>query len=141
MRALGVLMLLLPGMAEAQAVIVTRMLTAGSVIAEADVTLVDADIPGALTTLDAALGQEVKEIIYPGRPVMTGNLDAPVLIQRNQNVSLIYQAGPLAIFAMGRALSAGAAGEVIKVMNTSSHATVQGLIDADGSVHVGRPQE
>ena len=141
MRALGVLMLLLPGMAEAQAVIVTRMLTAGSVIAEADVTLVDADIPGALTTLDAALGQEVKEIIYPGRPVMTGNLDAPVLIQRNQNVSLIYQAGPLAIFAMGRALSAGAAGEVIKVMNTSSHATVQGLIDADGSVHVSRPQE
>ena len=141
MRALGVLMLLLPGMAEAQAVIVTRMLTAGSVIAGADVTLVDADIPGALTTLDAALGQEVKEIIYPGRPVMTGNLDAPVLIQRNQNVSLIYQAGPLAIFAMGRALSAGAAGEVIKVMNTSSHATVQGLIDADGSVHVSRPQE
>jgi len=136
MRALAAMMLLVPGMAEAQAVIVTHMLTAGSVIAEADVTLVDADIPGALTTLDAALGQEVKEIIYPGRPVLAGNVDAPVLIQRNQTVSLIYQAGPLAIFAQGRALAAGAAGEVIKVMNTNSHATVQGLIGSDGTVHV-----
>lgn len=143
MRALVALMLLVPGMAQAQAqaVIVTHMLTAGSVIAEADVTLVDADIPGAITTLDAALGQEVKEVIYPGRPVLTGNLEAPSIIQRNQTVSLIYQAGPLAIFARGRALSAGAAGDVIKVMNTSSHATVQGLIDADGTVHVSRPQE
>ena len=141
MRTLLVQLMLMPGLAEAQAVIVTRMLTAGSVIADADVTLVDADIPGAITTLGAALGQEVREIIYPGRPVLAGNLGAPAIIQRNQNVSLIYQAGPLAIFAQGRALSAGAAGEVIKVMNITSHATVMGLIGTDGTVHVSRQQE
>jgi flagella basal body P-ring formation protein FlgA len=128
-------------MAQAQAVIVTHMLKPGSVIADADVTLVDADIPGAITSLDAALGQAVTEAIYPGRPVLLVNLGPPVLVQRNQNVSLIYQAGPLAIFSQGRALTAGAIGDEIKVMNTNSRATVTGVIGADGTVHVSRPKE
>ena len=141
MRALCILLLLVPGLAQAQAVIVTHMLKPGSVIAEADVTLVDADIPGAVVTLDAALGQAVNEVIYPGRPVLADNLGPPRIISRNQSVSLVYQAGPLQIFAQGRALSAGAAGDEIKIMNITSHATVMGLIGADGTVHVSRPQE
>ena len=141
MRALCLLAMLLPGMGQAQAVVVTHMLKSGSVIAEADVILVDADIPGALTTLDEALGQAVTETIYPGRPVLQVNLGPPILIGRNQSVSLIYQAGSLQILARGRAMSAGAAGAEIKVMNINSHATVTGLVGADGTVHVSPPQE
>lgn len=141
MRALRILLLMLPGSVQAQAVIVTHMLTPGSVIAEADVALVDADIPGAIATLQAAIGQQVSETIYPGRPVLAENLIPPVLVERNQAVSLVYEAGPLQILARGRALSAGAAGAEIKVMNMNSHATVMGLVGADGTVHVSPPQE
>jgi flagella basal body P-ring formation protein FlgA len=141
MRALCLMAMLLPGAAQAQAVIVTHMLTPGSVIGEADVALVDADIPGAVPTLEAALGLAVTETIYPGRPVLLDNLSAPDLVERNQSVSLVYQAGPLQILAKGRALSGGAAGAEVKVMNMNSHATVTGLVGADGTVHVGPPQE
>jgi flagellar basal body P-ring formation protein FlgA len=141
MRALCLLLILAPGLAQAQAVIATRMMKPGSVIGAADVALVDADIPGAISTLDGALGQAVTEVIYPGRPVLADNLEPPQIVARNQIVSLIYQAGPLRIFAQGRALSAGAAGDEIKIMNINSHATVTGLIGADGTVHVSRPQE
>ncbi len=141
MRAALALALLLPFSARAEALVATHVLRASSVITEADVTLVEADIPGAATSLEEALGQEVRQTIYAGRPVALDNIGQPALVDRNQLVSLIYQQGPLAIIAEGRALARGGVGEVIKVMNTSSHATVTGVVGPDGMVRVSLEQE
>lgn len=141
MRGALALLALLPLPAGAEALVTTHTLRAATVITEADVTLVEAEIPGAVTRLEDALGQEVRETIYAGRPVGTDNIGPPALVQRNQLVSLIYQQGPLAIIAEGRALARGGAGEWIKVMNTASHTTVQGVIGADGMVRVSLKQE
>jgi flagella basal body P-ring formation protein FlgA len=141
MRWLIALAALLPVTARAEAVVATHLLRADSVITDADVTLVDADIPGALTSMEAALGQAVKDTLSAGRPVTADNIGPPTVIQRNQVVSLVYQQGQLAIFAEGRALGPGGVGEVIKVMNTTSHTTVSGLIGPDGLVRVSRQQE
>ena len=104
MRALCLLALLLPCTAQAEAVVVTHMLKSGSVIAEADVTLVDAEIPGAITSLDAALGQAVSETIYPGRPVLQDKKRILAVMKDGE----FHRAPPMRGAGMARAGSAPA---------------------------------
>ena len=132
-----VLTALLPASAMADSVVATRTIRAQSVIATQDVAMVPAEITGALTATDAAVGLEAKVTLFAGRPVRAADLAAPALIQRNQVVPVVYQVAGLTIRTDGRALERGGAGAVIKVMNLSSHLTVQGAISADGSVRVG----
>ena len=131
-----VLTALLPASAMADSVVATRTIRAQSVIAAQDVAMVPADITGALTATEAAVGLEAKVTLFAGRPVRAADLAAPALIQRNQVVPLVYQVAGLTIRTDGRALERGGAGAVIKVMNLASHLTVQGAISADGSVRV-----
>lgn len=131
------LLLLLPGPALAEAVVATRMIRAQAVIEAADMTLVDAEIPGALTELQAALGQEARVAIYPGRPIRAQDLGRPAIVERNQIVPLTYRSGALSILTEGRALARGGVGDVIRVMNIASRSTVSGLIGPDGMVVVG----
>lgn len=132
-----VLAALLPASAMADSVVATRTIRAQSVIAAQDVAMVPAEITGALTATDAAVGQEAKVTLFAGRPVRAADLAAPALIQRNQVVPVVYQVAGLTIRTDGRALERGGAGAVIKVMNLASHLTVQGAISPDGSVRVG----
>ena len=131
-----VLTALLPASAMADSVVATRTIRAQSVIAAQDVAMVPAEITGALTATEAAVGLEAKVTLFAGRPVRAADLAAPALIQRNQVVPVIYQVAGLTIRTDGRALERGGAGAVIKVMNLASHLTVQGAISADGSVRV-----
>lgn len=134
-RAVG--LLLLPGVAAAESLVAARTIPARSVIAAEDVMLVDADIPGALTGADPALGLEARVTIYAGRPVRAGDIGAPALVERNAIVTLVYRTGALSIRAEGRALSRAAAGEVVRVMNLESRTTVSGLVAPDGTILVG----
>lgn len=136
-----VLLVMLPGAALADAVVATRPIPAQSVLEVGDLALVEADIPGALTSIAAAAGQEARVTIYPGRPIRPADLGPPTVVGRNQIVTLQYRAGPLAILAEGRALERGGAGDVIRVLNLGSRRTVTGIIAPDGSVRVGPDPE
>ncbi len=127
---------LLPLPALAESMVATRTIRAQTVLAAEDIAMVDADIPGALTDPSAAVGQEARVTLYAGRPIHAGDLGAAALVERNQVVSLAYQMGGVSILTEGRALSRGGAGDVIKVMNLTSKATVSGMIGPDGSVSV-----
>ena len=131
-----VLAALLPATAMADSVVATRTISAQSVITVEDLAMVPAEITGALTAADAAVGQEAKVTLFAGRAVRAADLVSPALIQRNQVVSVVYKIAGLTIRTDGRALERGGAGAVIKVMNLSSHLTVQGAIAPDGSVRV-----
>lgn len=133
----AVILLLLPGVAMADSVVATRTLRAQALIGPQDITLVDAIIPGAVGTLDSAVGFEARVTIYAGRPVRASDIGPPAIVDRNQLVTLSYQSGTLAILSEGRALARGGVGDVIRVMNLSSRTTISGRISADGSVQVG----
>ena len=117
--------------------VATRPIRAQSLISAEDVTLVEAEIDGALTDVASAVGMEARVVIYPGRPVRAVDLGPPALVERNQIVALAYRSGSLAILTEGRALARGGAGDVIRVMNLSSRVTVTGQIGPDGLVEVG----
>lgn len=131
------LSVLLAGPALAESVVATRTIRAQSVIGPEDLTLVDADLQGALTDGSLALGKEARVAIYAGKPVRLSDLGPPTLVQRNQLVALIYRSGSLAISTEGRALARGSEGEVIRIMNIGSRTTVSGRIGPDGAVYVG----
>jgi len=125
------------GPAGADSVIATRMVRAQTILSGPDMTLVAAEIPGAMTDLATAIGLEARVTLYPGRAIRASDLGAPAIIERNQIIPLTYFAGGLRIATDGRALARGGAGDKIRVMNLSSHNTVFGRVIADGTVQVG----
>jgi flagella basal body P-ring formation protein FlgA len=134
-RVLMILALAAP--AAAESVVATRTIRAKTMIAPEDLTLVSADLPGALGDPSLAVGQEARVAIYAGKPVRPGDLGPPTLVERNQLVTLVYRSGGLAISTGGRALGRGSAGDDLKVMNLGSRSTVTGRIGPDGTVYVG----
>lgn len=132
-----VMLCLLPAPALADAVILTRALPARSTLTAADVTVVDADIPGALTDAHSVLGQETRIALRAGRPLTDQDLTPPALVTRNQTVTLRFRGASLAITAQGRSLSDAAVGQPVSALNLSSHARVDGVALPDGSILVG----
>lgn len=132
-----ILILLLPFPALADSLVATRVIRAQEIVAADAVTLVAAEIPGALTDAALAIGLEARVAIYPGRPVLAENIGSAAVVERNQIVALSYRAGGLVIRTEGRALARGGAGEVIEVMNLASKTKVTGRIGPDGTIELG----
>ncbi len=135
-----IVLCLLPAPALADAYVANRVIRAGDVIRMEDISAVQAEIPQAVSAVDQIAGQEARVTLYPGRPIRADQLGSPAVVDRNQIISLAYQTGNLAITTEGRALSRGGVGDVIRVLNLSSRATLQGQIMPDGSVRVPPPQ-
>jgi flagellar basal body P-ring formation protein FlgA len=131
------LILALAAPAAAESVVATRTIRAKALITPDDLTLVSADLPGAMADPSLAVGQEARVAIYAGKPVRSGDLGPPTLVERNQLVTLVYMSGGLAISTGGRALGRGSEGDALKVMNLGSRTTVIGHIGPDGTVYVG----
>jgi flagella basal body P-ring formation protein FlgA len=134
MRWLVALLVALP--ASAETVVATRVLRPNTVIQPGDVVAVASVIEGALRDPAEAIGQEARVAIYAGRPIRIGDIGPPALVERNQLVTLAYQSGLLMIRVEGRALSRGARGEIVRVMNLASRAVVSGRVEAPGLVAV-----
>ena len=132
-----ILLLALAAPVSAESLVATRTIRAKSVVAPEDLTLVSAELPGALSDPGQAVGLEARVSIYAGKPVRPGDLGPPTLVERNQLVTLVYLSGGLAISTEGRALARGSVGDEVRVMNLGSRNTVSGRVGPDGSVYVG----
>ncbi len=135
MRALILMLALLPGAAFAGGLGAAHTLPVGHVIMAGDLTVIDTDRPG-LVDPSAAIGMQTRITIYEGRPLHANMLQAPRVIGRNQIVRLRFQRGTLRIDTEGRAMSDGAAGELIRVMNMGSRSTVTAQVMPDGTLAI-----
>ena len=122
-------------------VVATHTIRAQSILTVDDFTLVQAEIVGALTDPAFAIGMEAVVTLYAGRPIRAADLGAAAVVERNQTVTLVYRMGGLSILTEGRALSRGRPGDLIKVMNLASRATVTGTVGLDGMVDVNAMDE
>jgi flagella basal body P-ring formation protein FlgA len=129
--------MLAAGAVLAQSVQPVRAIRSHTVLTADDLELADPAVPGAVTSIEAAVGQEAKVALYPGRPILQGQLGAPALVERNQVVRMSYLRGALRIVTEGRALDRAAVGEAVRVMNLASRQTVSGTVAEDGSIEVG----
>lgn len=136
MKPAALFLTLIPAYASAETLTATRMIRPATVIAASDLTVTDVAVPGALGADTDIVGLEARVMLYPGRPIRAGDVGPAALVERNEPVQLIYRQGRLTILAEGRALSRGAAGETVRVMNLASRITVSGQVEMNGSVLV-----
>lgn len=122
--------------AHADSVIAARTIPARAVIGAGDLNVVDEAFPGALADPATAIGLETRVTLYQGRPVTSGDLGPPALVERNEIVALLFDQRGLTILTEGRALDRAAVGERVRVMNLSSRITVTGTVTGPGEISV-----
>src|SRR5918996_2574258 len=128
--------------ADLPAVFAKRTVRAGALVTAADVELQplpEHRAAGVATSLDAVIGREVRRNLYVNRPVMTEDVGAPTVVQRNSLVTLAYASGGLELSALGRAIDSAGLDEPIRVVNIDSRVTVVGKVTGPGMVRVGSP--
>ena len=91
---------------------------------------------GGLADMKGAIGQAARRQLRPGQPIQVSDLMKPNIVQRNDTVTLVYEAPGLVLTLRGQAQDAGALGDTINVLNQQTKRVVQGVISGPGRVMV-----
>ena len=116
---------------DASSLVAAEVIRAGDRVSAANAvtdsgTAADAD--------ESLLGREVRRTIYAGQSITTDNTRPPMLVKRNQIVTLKYINGALEITTTGRALGEAGLSESVSVLNPDSRQLVQGIVQEGGWV-------
>jgi flagellar basal body P-ring formation protein FlgA len=121
-------------------VVATRPLANGVIVTKDDVELSLLDVGQLagtyLTALDDAIGMGVKRPIMQGRPLLSLQLEQPLLIRRGEMVVINAAAGVLAVKMTGTALTDGHRGEQIRIKNQTSSRIIDARVTAPNQVTV-----
>jgi flagella basal body P-ring formation protein FlgA len=85
-----------------------------------------------------AVGQVARRTLSAGTVLSTGDLVAPRLIRRGDNVSLVSRRGGLEVRMVGKALGDAGENERVMVESLSSRRVIQGVVGAGGDIWVSR---
>jgi flagella basal body P-ring formation protein FlgA len=88
----------------------------------------------AVTNRAQAVGFAARDALEPGRPLRMAQLMKPEAVQRNDQVTIIYEVPGISLTVRGKAVEGGAEGDTISVLNEQSKRTVQGVIVGPGRV-------
>ena len=95
-----------------------------------------AEVGADAAARDRAVGMQARRQLRAGQALKTADLAKPDLVQRDQNVTLIYEAAGLYLTMRGKALENGTEGDVVNVMNLQSKRTVSGVVIGRGQVSI-----
>jgi flagella basal body P-ring formation protein FlgA len=120
------------------AVTVEHPVEHGEVLKESDLTVLrrPKSEGAAISNIADAVGLAARHELRPGQPLHSADLMKPDIIQRNDTVSIIYEAPGIVLTLRGQAQASGALGDSIGVLNADSKRVVQGVITAPGRVTV-----
>jgi flagella basal body P-ring formation protein FlgA len=120
--------------------VTTHTLAAGAIVKEADLAIerrpkakVGSD---ALGSTHDAIGFAVRSGLRAGMPLRRADLMKPQMVHRDDNVTLVYEVPGILLTTRGKALEAGAEGDVINVLNVQSKRTVQGTVTGPNRVSI-----
>jgi flagella basal body P-ring formation protein FlgA len=119
------------------AVMLTRAVGRGDIIRESDVAIErrpKAELAGEAIGADDAIGLSAKRPLRSGQVLRSSDLLKTDAIARNEAVTIVYETPGIMLKMRGKALEAGAVGELINVLNIQSNRTVQGAITGPGQV-------
>jgi flagella basal body P-ring formation protein FlgA len=94
------------------------------------------EIGGDAATRGSALGMQMRRPMRAGQALKVADLVKPDLVQRDQGVTLIFQASGLYLTTRGKAVDNGTEGDVVNVVNLQSKRTVSGVVTGRGQVTI-----
>jgi len=83
-----------------------------------------------------AVGMQMRKQLRAGQALKLADLAKPNLVQRDDNVTLIYESAGLYLTARGKALESGTEGDTVNILNLQSKRTVSGLVVGRGQVAI-----
>jgi flagella basal body P-ring formation protein FlgA len=118
----------------------TRPLARGEIVRASDIVMErrpksEAGTEGA-GEAGRVLGMALRRAMRPGQVLRQADLMRPELVQRNENVTLVFEAPGIMLTSRAKALETGAEGDLISVVNLQSKRTVQGTVTGPGTVTV-----
>ncbi len=117
----------------------TRRIDRHQMIREEDLALEIRDvrtIPGALHTLEEALGMRAVRLLPEGKPITEDRIEPVPVVSRGEKVMVSLRLGSIAITASAIALGDGAVGEQIDVRNERSGKRVTATVVRAGLVRI-----
>jgi flagellar basal body P-ring formation protein FlgA len=117
----------------------TRGLRAGEVIKASDVSFErrpKSEVGQDAVTAEQAIGLAVKSALRSGVALRADNLIRPQVVQRNETVTLFYEVPGISLTVRGKALEAGAVGDMVSVLNIQSNRTVQATVIGPGRLTI-----
>lgn len=85
---------------------------------------------------DRVVGMQMRRQMRAGQALHGADLTRPDLVQRDEAVTLIYQAAGIYLTVRGKATEAGTEGDIVSVLNLQSKHTVSGVVVGRGQVSV-----
>jgi flagella basal body P-ring formation protein FlgA len=125
--------------ATVEAAVLARGVERNEVLKSSDVVIErrpKAEVGSDVATRDRAVGMQTRKQLRAGQALKTADLAKPDLVQRDQNVTLIYESTGLYLTIRGKALEGGTEGDVVNVLNLQSKRTVSGVVTGRGQVSV-----
>jgi flagella basal body P-ring formation protein FlgA len=114
-----------------------RAIRPGEVIKASDVVMERkprAEIGNDGVGAEQAVGLAARNALRAGQVLHSGELTKPNVVQRNETVTMTYDLPGIALSVRGKALEAGAIGDVISVLNIQSNRTIQATVTGPGRV-------
>jgi flagellar basal body P-ring formation protein FlgA len=125
-----------------EAAVLTRSVERNEILKASDVVAErrpKAEVGGDVAGRDRAVGMQARKQLRAGQALKLADLGKPDLVQRDQSVTLIYDAVGLYLTIRGKALENGAEGDVVSVMNLQSKRTISGTVTGRGQVTFSGP--
>lgn len=87
------------------------------------------------------VGKSPKRMVSAGRPIRLDEITGPTVITKGSQVTLIYKTTTIEIKTLGEAMENGSQGAVIRVRNSASKSVLQGVVEGEGRVRIGSPED
>lgn len=117
-----------------------RALPAGSILQPGDIEMRQLPLQFANTTgatsLDQFIGRQLLRNQLDGSALRLADVAEPILITRNQIVTLFLKSGAMTLTVKGQALADAAKGQTVSVLNLMSNTVVQGVASDAGTVEI-----
>ena len=122
-----------------EAAVLARSLERNDVLKSSDVVVErrpKAEVGADVLTRDRALGMQARRQLRAGQALKGADVAKPDLVQRDQSVTLIYDAVGVHLTVLGKALENGTEGDVVNVVNLQSKRTISGVVVGRGRVAI-----
>jgi flagella basal body P-ring formation protein FlgA len=124
----------------AEVAVLARSVTRGETLREADILIerrprseIAAD---AVVARSVAIGKAARRSLRAGSLLRPGDLVQPDLVHRNDLVTILFEMPGITLTARGKALDAGADGDLVSVVNPQSNRTLHATVRGPGLVVV-----